>query len=374
MREGQVIDGRFRLDHLIRPGIVAAFYAGRDLDRGQAIAAWVLDGAPHLADGLAERAGSLQALHSPHLAHLIAATLAPDGVPVLIEDPIEGESLVERLARAPLSLGQALTALDVLLQGLGDCHRRGIVHRDVRPENVFLVRSGGQLCVQLRGAGYAALFSDQAAPAIGGVAYGNPLFTAPEQWVNRAVDPSTDLYAVAGLAYVMLSGSHFIEPGAPLEVCRQHFTAERPLLHHTLAGELIPAPLAEVLVRAASPDRGRRFGSADAFRAALTQASAASLHGRQTPPPAPSLGIDISDISLNVDVSVLEEITIDAGISQTMVEEYTAEMFIVSERSLLDPPESGRAIDASEMAEIEAMPDDTLNESLMFVDDESVFE
>jgi serine/threonine-protein kinase len=360
MREGHIVDGRFRLGPKIREGIGSSLYAGEHLHDGSRIAAWVLDGAAHLADDIVERAQGLKALRSPHLARLIEATNTDDHVLVLIEEPIHGESLVERLARAPLSLHQSLALLDALLRGLAECHRRGVVHGDVRPENVF-VSGQSRISVQLRGAGHAALLSKQAVPTIGGVIYGNPLFTAPEQWVNRTVDPATDLYAVAGLAYLLLSGRHFIEPGAAFAVCRQHFTAPRPLIDRTLVGEPVSEGLAAVLVRAASAERGQRFASADALRDALAEASGdvrafSAVHRLH------AVGVDIDDVSFNIDVSVLEEITIEAGITGSVADEFLGlgTMDLVGTSTII----------ASELAEIDAMPDDTLNESPGFYDEE----
>ena len=355
-REGEVVGGRFRLDLKVRQGVGATLYSGRDLLEGGPIAAWILDGAAHHGADFIERTAFLEGLASPYLAALIAALLTTDGVPVLIEAPIEGESLVERLARAPLSLREALNTLDLLLSGLADCHLQGIVHCDVRPENVFLKGSGDQVRVQLRGAGYASLFSEQSAPSIGGIAYGNPLFTAPEQWVNRNVDPATDLYAVAGLAYLMLSGAHFISAGPPFAVCRQHFTAPRPMLDRTALGEVIPEALAAVLVRAASAERAQRFASADDFQTALLE-SGAECRPNFGGPKGDVTGFDITDISFNIDVSILNEITMDAGISRFMVEECTG-------TSTAPPSGVGDSIDYDDM------PDDTLDERPSFLEDE----
>ncbi|MCA9542765.1 MAG: protein kinase [Myxococcales bacterium] len=363
-RTGVIVAGRYRLEGRLRQGPVSSLYAGTDLETGRRVAARVFDAVPVEDVDVHAGAEPLLNLDSPHLARLFAAERAPDGVPVLVEGAIAGESLPDRLTRQPLALREVARVLDGLLEALAYCHGQGVLHRDVRPENVFLTGAGPRLTVQLRGAGQAAIFSNRATPTLGGVAYGNPLFTAPEQWVNRSVDASTDLYAVAALGYLLLTGRSLIEPGLPFEVCRRHFTAPRPLPQTTAVGEPIPTALAEVLRRAASAERAARFVTAEAMREALAEA-AATLDS-DAPLRFEAVAFEVDDISFNVEVSILEEIPLEAGLTEQVIEDMTCELpsvagfgvgHLASTVEMLLPD-----ISPDELAEIEAMPDDTLED------------
>lgn len=369
-RTGVIVAGRYRLETRLRQGPVSALYAGTDLETGRRVAARVFDAVPVEDVDVHAGAEPLLKLDSPFLAPFYAAERAPDGAPVLVEGAIAGESLPDRLTRQPLALREVVRVLDGLLKALGYCHAHDVLHRDVRPENIFLTGSGPRLTVQVRGAGYAAIFSSRATPTLGGVAYGNPLFTAPEQWVNRGVDASTDLYAVAALGYLLLTGKSLIEPGLPFEVCRRHFTAERPLPETTAVGEPIPRAIALVLQRAVSAERAARFATAQAMRSALDEA-AGSLSS-DAPLRFEAVAFEVDDISFNVDVSILEEVPIEAGLSEQVIEDMTSELPSPSSMSLMAsiaeaPPEPAATVEMSlpelspdELAEIEAMPDDTL--------------
>ncbi len=356
---------------------MASLYAGTDLETGRRIAVRVFEAVPVQDIDVHGRAQALRDLKGPGIAALYAAVRTADDAPALVESALTGEALLDRLARQPLALREALQVLDALLEALAACHAQGVLHRDLRPEMVYITGAGQQLGVMLRGAGHASLFSDQATPTLGGTAYGNPLFTAPEQWVNRAVDASTDLYSLAGLGYLLLTGRTFIEPGLPFEICRRHFTAERPVPAATVVGEPVPAAVGEVLRRAAAAERPSRYGSADAMRAALAEAR--EHLDADAPVRFEAVGVEVDDVSFNFDLSILEEIPIEAGISEHMIEDMTGEFpspvalglmpnTMGDRPTFLEQPVAPAStvemsipqFEAGELAEIEAMPDDTL--------------
>lgn len=267
---GEVVGERFRLERLLRFDNISSFYAAIDLETFRPLVARVLDAAPEFGERFTLRALVLCGINAPYVARLYAAVRNVQGTPVLLEAPFEGENLWERLAREPFALREVVAILKQLIEALGYVYQRDLIHGDLRPENLYIGQDLlGELSIQLRGVGYTALLAEQAPHGLSGLLYGDPLFTAPEQWVNRPIDVATDLYAVGALAYLMLSGETFIRPGPPFSVCRQHLSIQRPLLTHTQRGESVPAQLAHLIARASHPDRARRYQSLELFLHAL---------------------------------------------------------------------------------------------------------
>lgn len=274
---GRNLGGRFRLDALVAQYPYGVVYDARDLRLDRAVTVQLLIGVPPPGQSFEREARRVRALHNTLIARLYASVRLNDGTAGLVMESMAGETLLERLKRGVFTIEEALHVLDGLLQALIACHAAGVVHRDVRPNNILLDYSADDPHhpeVKLHGAGLAQLIDEHASSTIGGVLYGHPLFTAPEQWVNRSLDARTDMYAVALLGYVMLLGKHFIRPGSPLAVCQQHFKATRPSLKRTARGETITPALNIALSKAARPRPEDRFKSAEAMRAALATARA----------------------------------------------------------------------------------------------------
>src|SRR5439155_10638617 len=154
------------------------------------------------------------ALQHPHIVPVLSAG-ETDGLPFFVMPFVEGESLRLRLARGPLSVREAVSVLKDVARALVYAHGRGIIHRDIKPDNILL--SGGSATVTDFGVAKAISASregQQPAPDKSGTithigtSIGTPAYMAPEQ---AAGDPSTDhradLYALGIVGYEMLTGS-----------------------------------------------------------------------------------------------------------------------------------------------------------------------
>jgi serine/threonine protein kinase len=149
----------------------------------------------------------------------------------LVMEFLDGESLETRLKGGKFPLWRALTFAAQLCDGLSVAHHAGITHRDLKPDNIYVVETPGQLeQVKVLDFGVAR-FSNQKTLTAAGAAIGTPNYMAPEQILgdNNIIGPVTDIYALGGILYEMVTGQPPFE-GSQLEVMHQQLKAERPLL------------------------------------------------------------------------------------------------------------------------------------------------
>ena len=131
----------------------------------------------------------------------------PGEVPWFVMELLEGSDLRDMLAGKPMDLLESLRIMRDVCQGLDVTHRQGIVHRDVKPENIFVARIDGRDVVKLIDFGIARLRDALSAePVIVGEIIGTPCYMAPEQTGMREVDHRADLYAVGAVLLEMLTG------------------------------------------------------------------------------------------------------------------------------------------------------------------------
>ncbi|MBA3658576.1 MAG: serine/threonine protein kinase, partial [Gemmatimonadales bacterium] len=190
-----------------------------------------------------------------------------DGLLYYVMDEVEGESLRDRLNRElRLPAGDVERILADLAAALDAAARAGVVHRDVKPENVLLDAVTGR--AMLADFGIArAMEGDTGDPATGqGVAVGTPAYMSPEQASGEAVDCRSDIYALGVVGYEMLTG-HPPFRGAHRVVVSKHI-AERPVPVSRLRADA-PAALAAAVMRALAKAPEQRWQTGEALRLAL---------------------------------------------------------------------------------------------------------
>jgi serine/threonine-protein kinase len=177
---------------------------------------------------------------------------------------VDGESLKERLRRVGrFDTAEALRIARGILAGLSVAHAGGLVHRDVKPQNVLLGRDGTVKLVDFGIAQTAAM----AGLTQAGMAVGTASYMAPEQVRGAASGPATDVYAVGCVLYEMLTGRPPFDGTTPIEVALHHVN-EAPRLPSELVDD-VPPEVETAVMRALAKDPDERFASADAMLAAL---------------------------------------------------------------------------------------------------------
>ncbi|MEM9666023.1 MAG: serine/threonine-protein kinase, partial [Bacteroidota bacterium] len=196
-----------------------------------------------------------------------------DGAPCLVMEYVEGETLeAYRLRRGPLPTDEVLALLRPLAEAVAYLHERGVVHRDLKPDNVKVTPDGD---VKLLDFGVARA-DDLRGPTVLGDVVGTPAYLAPEQAVGQRVDARADVWALGVVGYELLTGRLPFAAASLPELYAQIARAQPIPLQE--AAPHVPAAVAEVLMRCLRRDPKRRYADARA----LVQALAAPATPRTT--------------------------------------------------------------------------------------------
>jgi serine/threonine protein kinase len=255
-RCGEILAGKYRIVRLIGEGGMGQVYEAEHATVGRRFAVKFLR--PHLAsneEALARfrrEARAAGALDSEHIATVTDFDVAADGSPFLVMEYLEGRSLGQLLAEeGPLPVPRAAGALLQVCRGLEVAHAAGILHRDLKPDNLFVVRrADGSERVKILDFGIAKLmYSAEPLPIQTGGAIGTPFYMAPEQARgDKAVDERIDVYALGVILYELLSGEK-PHPGDCGNAVLAHVLTKSAVPLDTVRSGL-PPPLVELVHRA----------------------------------------------------------------------------------------------------------------------------
>jgi eukaryotic-like serine/threonine-protein kinase len=282
----QGLSGRYVIERELGRGGMASVWLARDLRYDRMVALKVLhsDLAATLGPQRFLREIMLAArLQHPHIVPVydsgeIASTRATEPPILWFTMPwIEGESLRERLRReGRLSPAEAVRIAREVARGLQYAHEQGVIHRDVKPENILLTRDGSTMVADF-GIARPAQTAGTAHLTGTGVVIGTPVYMSPEQAVGGELDARADVYSLACVLYEMLTGGPPFGGATVQEVVTRHLT-EPPLLSGTRVAA-IPGSIKAALARALSKSRDGRPATAAQFAESL------GSEDRSAPPP-----------------------------------------------------------------------------------------
>jgi eukaryotic-like serine/threonine-protein kinase len=223
-----------------------------------------------LADRFLREIRLLATLNHPNIAALRTALTFQNQL-VMVMEFVEGETLANRLARAPLSTAETVNYADQILSALSYAHKQNIIHRDIKPANMMLTP---QSVVKLMDFGIARSSADGSLTTTG-TTLGSLNYMPPEQVRGEAADARSDIYSFGVSLYEMLTGKLPFQGDSQYSLMTAHLN-ETPAAPITLRRDLPPA-LSEIIMMAIAKDPGNRFQSADAFRAALSSVPVSDL-------------------------------------------------------------------------------------------------
>ncbi len=276
--DGMLPGTRYRLGRCLGRGAMGEVFEAHHVDLGRSVAIKLL---PQEAVTSAERrqrfraeARAIAKLDHPNLVKLHDFGVAADGRFYYAMELLDGESLAERLARAPLDWREATRIAVQASAALVAAHETGVVHRDITPGNLFVTKNG---TVKLLDFGVACFTGESSArdhDTRGPAVVGTPEYLAPEQAAGADVDARADVYALGAVLYEMLTGQlpHPLGDGGASNVAAL-LTAKitaTPAAPHVRAPERdIPKSLDRLVVRALCREPDKRYQSAQLLQKAL---------------------------------------------------------------------------------------------------------
>jgi len=265
---GATLDNRYRIDALIGTGGMGRIYRAEHTRIGRAVAIKVLHNDLNHNREAAQRfqreAVASARLDHPNIVGIYDFGELPHGACYLVMELLEGESLGARLERdGRISWAEALKIMREMLLGLRHAHDRGVVHRDIKPDNIYLARKDGDLIVKILDFGIAKLragSADDPASTRAGLTVGTPAYLSPEQAVGGEITPASDLYSASIVLYEMIAGRGPFADKDPLAMLGAHVSRTPPSISEVAPGVEVPPGL-EAMVQAgllkASAERTR---------------------------------------------------------------------------------------------------------------------
>jgi serine/threonine-protein kinase len=265
---GAVIGGKYRIDALLAEGGMGVVYRGTHLVLEQPVAIkLVRPELTHRKDAIARflrEARTIAALRGEHVARVLDSGCIKSGPPYMVLEYLEGADFRTWLqSKGPLAIPRAADLLLQACEGLAEAHAKGLVHRDVKPENLFLTRlPDGSELVKVLDFGISKRMNDQRAlsHAADGQSLGSPHYMAPEQMSAPAdVDARADVWSLGVVLFELISGRLPFDGESVTTVCaRVICRAPRPL--RALRPEA-PAALEGAISRCLSKRPADRFAS-----------------------------------------------------------------------------------------------------------------
>ena len=284
---GSVLDGRYRIDAILGSGGMGRVYKGEHTGIGRAVAIKVLHADLNRNREAAQRfqreAMASGRLDHPNIVNVSDFGIVDHGPCYLVMEVLEGESLGARLERDKrIPWREAIEILRGVLQGLKHAHERGVVHRDIKPDNVFLTRKDGELIVKILDFGIAKLYAgdpDDPVATRAGLTVGTPAYLSPEQAVGGQITPASDLYSATIVLFEMITGRAPFEDKDPLAMLGAHVSREPPRIADVAPDAPVPALLEDVIQAGLIKTSADRIGSADDYIARLDAVIASARLG-----------------------------------------------------------------------------------------------
>ena len=273
----QALAGRYSIDRELGRGGMGVVYLAREVHLDRLVAIKLLPPALAARRGLRERfvreAQLAARLSHPHIIPIHAVHESGQFV-YFVMAYVDGQTLAQRVqSRGPLSVGDGTRLLREVAWALGHAHAQGLVHRDVKPDNILIEAGSGRALVA--DFGIAAASSDATRGAAAGDATsrpheevcGTPEFMSPEQARGREMDARSDLYSLGATAFYALSGRVPFEGRSAAEVLARHISEPAPSLDGV--GLSVPRRLARLVDACLAKEADARPASAEALAAQL---------------------------------------------------------------------------------------------------------
>ncbi len=257
---GSLFDGRYRIVRRLGQGGMARVFLAQDESLHRQVAVKVLadrhSDDPHFIERFQREARAAARLNHPNIVQVYDQSQTA-GMSYIVQEYVEGETLKDLIRReSPIEPRRAITIALQILAALRVAHQQGVIHRDVKPQNILV-----QLDGKIKVADFGIASAGDTEMTEAGSIVGTAQYLAPEQARGLSVGPPADLYAVGIVLYEMLSGRVPFEGEAAVTVAMRHVQEAPEAL--TDRNPLVPDALESVVMRALTKDPTQRYQSAD---------------------------------------------------------------------------------------------------------------
>jgi len=259
---GKVIDGRYEIQQRVGEGGMGVVYKARQMSIDRVIALKMLNqqmqGDQQWVQRFYNEAKACSRLQHPNTIRMFDFGQTQDGRLFMTMEFLDGVSLRDALQRGALAPQRVVKVLIQCCASLAEAHSIGIIHRDIKPDNVFLLNMAGSPdFVKLLDFSVAKLLEGDRMKTQAGVVFGTPQYMSPEQGRGLPLDARSDLYALGVLAYEMLVGTVPYNDDNPMTVIQMHLHGAIPAMPDS-----IPYSVQTIVRRAMEKDPARRYQSA----------------------------------------------------------------------------------------------------------------
>ncbi|MDC0675938.1 serine/threonine-protein kinase [Nannocystis radixulma] len=315
IREGAVLADRYRVYHRLGKGGMGEVYLAEHMDIGRKVAIKTLNAhlqdKPEIAERFMQEARTSSRVRHSNIVDITDFGKTDHGAPFFVMEYLEGEDLKSVLKRERVLPWDR--ARDIILQvcaALSAAHAHGVVHRDLKPDNIYLIRQGEQELVKVLDFGIAKIISDAGDEMTQtGVLLGTPEYMSPEQAQDQPLDGRSDIYAMGVLMFRMFTGRLPFRAKAFMAVLAMHMQEPPPRPSEVDPTRPVNAGQEAVILRCLAKKPDERFQSADELAAAIRAIDAAGafdIHFEmvQAPPPRRILGPALAALGLAAAVGV----------------------------------------------------------------------
>lgn len=332
-----VLDGQYQVEALLGKGGMGAVYRARHILLGDRVAIKILP--PEVrtnAEWLRrfQREGqAARRFRHPNAVTVYDLRTSSDGTVYMVMEYVEGNTLGDEIKRrGRLSPPEVVEVLEPIMSVLNTAHAMGVVHRDLKPDNIMIGKSSdGERVIKLLDLGIAKMREiaggdggGNTALTMAGQVLGTPHYMSPEQWGeiprdgDSEIDGRADIYSLGIVCYEMIVGKRPYTGQTLFELRREHVSVVPPPVYETVPG--VPRAFGDAITQATAKDRSDRFATAGEFATQLRAAvnSTESVNFDRTLPDIPRAGeseahtADLSARSTNADVDAPTILTLDS--------------------------------------------------------------
>ena len=294
---GRVFAGRYLIERPLAEGGMGAVFEATQTSLGRKVAIKVVkstfEGDDEAMKRFQREAEAVARLQHPHIVTVVDAGRAEDGTLFLAMELLTGETVRAALRREHhFPWPRALAVIEDVAAALMAAHEAGVIHRDLKAENVMLTRAAGRPeHAKVLDFGVAKLTEQTPAPPVTGSGFvaGTPGFIAPEQMLGKSDEPRSDLYSLGVLLFELLAGRAPFVGGSGVELMMRHLTEPAPRVADVAreGGIEVPGPVDELCASLLSKDPDERPPSATALLQivrTLRESAMATMPSVRTPP------------------------------------------------------------------------------------------